>query len=77
MQMVWHEAVGNNCELLLVCSTQELLHNELDYVTIGKQIPPCIGAECQRLPVKTDVAETFQVTRSVRDHAPGDGNFHA
>jgi len=42
-----------------------LLHNELDYLAIGKQVPSCIGAECQRISVETDVAETFQVTRIV------------
>ena len=75
--MIGHEAVGNNCKLLLTCSSQELQQNELDYLTIRKQAAPCISAECQRIPVETDVAEPFQVTRIVRDHGTGNGNFHA
>jgi hypothetical protein len=64
--MVGHKAVRKNCDARFSRCSQELRTHEVHDVSIGEASFAAGGAECERVPVETEVAEgaeSFGVTR--------------
>jgi len=70
MDVVGHEAVGNDCEQVTVGGAQKLPANEMHSGGVPKRVMAVKGAERQEISMRTVVVERWKVARVVGAHAP-------
>jgi hypothetical protein len=70
MQVIWHEAVRNDCELVFPCCAQHLLEDQVHRFIASEHVTAVIRAECQGISIKTEEGEPLEMARCSGLHDP-------
>ena len=70
VQVIGHEAVRNECELLFSRGALNLRTRQCDCVGVGEETCAFVRAERQEITMPTAIVERREMFRAMRPHAP-------